>query len=129
VIEAGQILRWLRTFTRGDVERFTVVSGDAGRQHRVADAQGRLMVQGLLTASLPTKLGGDIDYIARDMVFEFLLPVWSGDTVQCEMRIVEAIHEGRRVRVLLQGACTNQHGQEVLRFRSNGFVRMPKEET
>jgi len=63
--------------------------GDEGVQHVTPDDQGRLMVQGLLTATLPTKIGGDINFIARQMIFQFHRPVFSGDTVQCDVTIVE----------------------------------------
>ncbi len=33
------------------------------------------MVHGLMTASIGTKIGGDLNYIAREMVSEFLRPV------------------------------------------------------
>ena len=47
------------------------------------------MVQGLLTATLPTKVGGDWNYIAREMNFEFLRPVFTGDTIRCEVTITQ----------------------------------------
>ncbi len=122
MVDVGDVFAWERTFTNEDVEAFCRVSGDAGRHHRHADDRGRQMVHGLLTATLPTKLGGDIDYIARDMLFEFVRPVFTGDTIRCELRIVDAQPEARRKRVKLAGACTNQHGQEVLRFRSDGVI-------
>ena len=45
-----------RTFTREDVVLFTEVS---------KDEQGRFAVQGLLTSTLPTKIGGDYNVLAR----------------------------------------------------------------
>ena len=58
--------------------------------HHVApDEQGRLMVHGLLTATVPTKIGGDMNLIAREMKFQFHRPVFAGDTVICEVTIAE----------------------------------------
>jgi hypothetical protein len=37
----------------------------------VPDEHGRLMAHGLLTATLPTKIAGDMNFIARQMTFEF----------------------------------------------------------
>jgi 3-hydroxybutyryl-CoA dehydratase len=122
MIEAGLTLTWVRTFTRDDVESFARISGDAGRQHVTPDEEGRVMVHGLLTATLPTKLGGDMNFIAKDMTFEFVRPVFCGDTVRCSVCLVEAAHEARRTRVRVEGSCTNQLGHEVLRFRSNGVI-------
>jgi acyl dehydratase len=56
-MQVGDISVWERTFTEEDVRLFTRVSGDQGIQHMKPDEQGRLQVHGLLTATLPTKLG------------------------------------------------------------------------
>ncbi|HKF36963.1 MAG TPA: enoyl-CoA hydratase, partial [Ktedonobacteraceae bacterium] len=86
-MQVGDVTVWERTFTVEDVRLFGRLSGDLGIHHVEADEQGRLMVQGLLTATLPTKLGGDMNYIARELVFEFLRPVFTGDTIRCESTI------------------------------------------
>ena len=93
-----------------------------GRHHATPGPDGRRIVHGLLTATIPTKLGGDLDYLAREMVFEFLRPVFTGDTIRCAMTIVEATHERGRWKLRLEGGCTNQDGVEVLHLRSHGVV-------
>ena len=118
----GDVLGWERTFTVEDVRAFARVTGDDGRHHREPDAQGRLAVQGLLTASLPTKLGGDLDYWAREMTFEFLRPVFTGDTVRCTLTIGEVVEEPGKLRVNCEVVCVNQHGKEVLRARTRGVI-------
>jgi len=119
---AGQTLTHERSFTHDDVLDFLRISGDAGRHHQSPGADGRRVVHGLLTATIPTKLGGDLDYLAREMVFEFLRPVFTGDTIRCAMTIVEAAHDRGRWKLRFDGACTNQDGVEVLRIRSHGVV-------
>ncbi len=54
-LQVGDIITFERTFTLKDVELFTKISGDEGEHHLTPDEQGRLVVQGLLTATLPTK--------------------------------------------------------------------------
>ncbi len=81
-IRVGQRVTHERTFTAKDVELFAELSGDRGMHHMQPDSEGRTMVQGLLTATVPTKLGGDINFIAREMAFEFVRPVFVGDTVR-----------------------------------------------
>jgi 3-hydroxybutyryl-CoA dehydratase len=58
-MQVGDVISWRRTFTEEDIRLFASLSGDEGAHHLVADAQGRLMAHGLLTATLPTKIGGD----------------------------------------------------------------------
>lgn len=88
-IQVGDMITFERTFTVEDVELFTKVSGDTGAHHITPDEQGRLVIQGLLTATLPTKIGGDHNVLARTVNFEFLRPVYSGDTITCEVTILE----------------------------------------
>lgn len=70
-----------RTFSREDVEAFADLSRDTQAIHTDRDPP---MVHGLLTATLSTEIGGDLAVLARTMEFEFLAPVYAGDTVRCE---------------------------------------------
>ena len=119
---AGTVFSHERRFTDDDVSEFVRISGDAGRHHQAPGPDGRRVVHGLLTATIPTRLGGELDYLAREMVFEFLRPVFTGDLIRCDMTIVDATREAGRWRLRFEGACTNQDGREVLRLRSHGVV-------
>ena len=88
-MEISAAITWERTFTEEDIRLFNQVSGDEGIHHIMPDEQGHLMVHGLLTATIPTKIGGDMNFIAREMRFQFHRPVFAGDTVKCEAIIVE----------------------------------------
>ncbi|SDI04125.1 hypothetical protein SAMN05216352_104194 [Alteribacillus bidgolensis] len=57
-LQVGDIITFKRTYTVEDVEMFTKVSGDEGTHHLVPDENGRLIIQGLFTATLPTKRRG-----------------------------------------------------------------------
>jgi 3-hydroxybutyryl-CoA dehydratase len=122
-MQVGDVSVWERTFTIEDVQLFTRISGDQGIHHMVPDEQGRLLVHGLLTATLPTKLGGDINLIARELAFEFLRPVFTGDTIRCENTITSM--EKQEKHTLLEAAfvCRNQHGKEVLTGHARGIIR------
>lgn len=67
-MKVGDIISWERTFTEDDIRLFNGVSGDQGVHHVPPDDQGRLMVHGLLTATVPTKIGGDMNFIAGNEV-------------------------------------------------------------
>ena len=119
---AGDVASHRRTFTSEDVDLFARVSGDHGVQHVAGDAQGRTWVHGLLTATLPTKLGGDLSYLARTMTFEFLRPVFVGDTIECRSVCTESDRQPGRTACAFAITCTNQHGKEVLRGTSTGVI-------
>jgi hypothetical protein len=74
----GETITWQRVFAEEDIRRFNQISGNQGIHHVAPDEHGRLMVQGLLTATIPTKIGGDMNFIAREMKFQFHRPVFSG---------------------------------------------------
>ncbi|MGM0903890.1 MAG: enoyl-CoA hydratase [Bacillota bacterium] len=122
-LKVGDIISFERTFTTEDVELFSKVSGDEGIHHFTPDEQGRLVVQGLLTATLPTKVGGDHNVLARTMDFEFLKPVFTGDTIQCEVTIEKYQKtENDRTAIMATFLCTNQNEKQVLRGNFAGVI-------
>jgi acyl dehydratase len=113
---------WTRAITEADVRNFAEVSGDRGRHHVEPDARGRLMAHGLLTATLPTKLGGDLNYMARTMTFDFVKPVYSGDVLTCAGTVVSTAVQSTRYRVRLSFEVRNQDGEVVLTGTTSGSV-------
>jgi len=122
-LHVGDVLSWQRTFTEEEILRFAEITGDRGRHHLDAGEGGRLMVHGLLTASLATKLGGDLDYIARQMVMEYLRPVFAGDTITCEVTVTHVAQKDGLREIALRSVYRNQHGKEVLVGTSHGIIR------
>ncbi|EMA52884.1 FAS1-like dehydratase domain-containing protein [Halococcus thailandensis] len=121
-VHEGQTRSYERTFSEDDIQRFAELSGDTGQQHVERDAEGRLMAQGLLTATLPTKLGGDIDYIAHTLEFEFVRPVFAGDTITCESEIRSLTETDDRTLMESAFVCHNGDGEVVMRGESEGMI-------
>jgi len=122
-MRVGDIISWQRTFTVEDVQAFSDLSGDKGIHHVEENQDGRLMVQGLLTATLPTKIGGDINFIARELSFQFHRPVFTGDTVKCEVTLTELEVLDEKLALTTTWSCTNQHGKLVLTGSARGIVK------
>jgi 3-hydroxybutyryl-CoA dehydratase len=122
-MQVGDVTVWERTFTVEDVRLFGQLSGDQGIHHVEPDEQGRLMVQGLLTATLPTKLGGDMNYIARELVFEFLRPVFTGNTIRCESTITHLEKADGHTKMAAEWVCRNRQGKEVMTGHTHGITR------
>lgn len=108
--------------TAEDIARFAELSGDRGRHHLEADANGRLMAHGLMTATLPTKLGGDVNFMARTMAFEFVKPVYAGDELTCDGVVEAAAVQSSRYKVRFAFEVRNQDGEPVMRGKSSGSV-------
>lgn len=122
-LKVGDIIRFERTFTKEDVEIFTKISMDEGDHHTNPDELGRLVVQGLLTATLPTKVGGEYNVLARTMNFEFLRPVFTEDTISCEVTIEKLEKKNHnRIAILATFLCTNQHEKLVLSGNFAGVI-------
>lgn len=122
-LKVGDIITFERTFTAEDVELFSRISGDEGAHHVTPDDKGRLVIQGLLTATLPTKIGGDNNVLARTMNFEFMRPVFTGDSISCEVTIqVFEKQEDNRTTIEATFICTNQNGKQVLKGNFAGVI-------
>ena len=121
-LKPGFRLEWRRSFSEEEVRDFAELSGDRGRHHLERDEKGRLMVHGLLSATLPTKLGGDLHYIARTMHFEFLRPVYAGEEIACVGLVDSVEPEPRRLKVGFSFTITNPAGKQVLRGTSSGVI-------
>jgi acyl dehydratase len=118
----GEVLSYERVFSVEEVRTFSEISGDRGTHHVELDGQGRLLVQGLLTATIPTKLGGDIDYLAQEMTFRFHRPVFTGDRIRCECEAAVVEDRGDRVYLEFRIRCVNDAGKEVLTGGTKGIV-------
>lgn len=122
-MQIGDVLSWECTFTEEDIRLFARFSGDEGEHHLEPDEHGRLMVHGLLTATLPTKIGGDMNFIARELNFRFHRPVFSGDTIRCDVTLSEIESVDGYDRVSSRWTCRNQDGKEVMSGEAHGVVR------
>lgn len=113
-----------RTISEVDVSLFIGITWDVNPYHTdevfaSATPFKQRIVPGLLTASLLTHLGGLWAFLATDMQFEFLVPVYVGDTITAEAEIVKV--EEERGWVQLHCRCINSKGNEVLRAVISGF--------
>jgi 3-hydroxybutyryl-CoA dehydratase len=123
-IQVGQSFTYRRTFTDGDVSLFVGVTGDFNPYHQdelfAKDSWfGRRNIPGLLTASMATHIGGMLGFLATEMEFQYLKPVYVGDTVTCVVTVREKDEEKRQLFCAVSFA--NQDGIEVLKGSFRGF--------
>ena len=123
-MEPGRSFTYRRTFTDADLALFCGVTGDFNPYHlddtfAGTSWYGRRIVPGLLTASMVTHIGGMIGFLAMGMNFEYLLPVYPGDTITCTMTVTEK--EDQKRLVVCEARYVNQSGAEALRARFHGF--------
>lgn len=123
-IQVGQTFTFRRTFTEGDVALFIGVTGDYNPYHidesfAGQSWYGRRNIPGLLTASMVTHIGGMLGFLATDMQFQFLAPVFPGDTVTCTVTVLEK-DEAKR-KIFCEASYINQNEAKVLQANFSGF--------
>ena len=121
--QIGAKAAFTRTLTEADAALFIGVTWDVNPYHTddtyVAQTQfGRRIVPGLLTASLLTHLGGLWAFLATEMSFEFVGPVYVGETVTATAEVVEVSERGW---VRLAGRVFGADGKDVLRATIRGY--------
>jgi len=123
-MHVGQSFTFRRTFTDGDVALFLGVTGDYNPYHQDAEFAreswyGHPTIPGLLTGSMLTHIGGLLGFLATEMSFEYVAPVYVGDTITCTVTVLEKGESRRRVECGVD--YVNQDGAQVLRARFAGF--------
>lgn len=121
-LEVGAEYTYEKTISDDDIKAFAHASGDHGTHHLERDSQGRLIAHGLLTATLPTKIGGDLDYMAKTMHFDFTRPVFGGDRLTCTGRVASLTKKTGRIKVGFEFLITNQKGEQVLKGSTLGVI-------
>ena len=120
----GTTIRFTRTFTAKDVEAFGHLTRDYNPVHyetRFTDLKGftGLICHGLLVGSMICEPGGQWAWLAAGMSFQFLKPVYIGDTVTCETTLREVDEHGR---ARAEAIFTNQRAEVVMRAELTGFL-------
>jgi acyl dehydratase len=129
-VEVGARGSFSRTITEADVALFIGVTWDVNPLHTDESYArltrfGRRIAPGLLTASLVTHLGGLWAFMATEMHFEFLEPVYVGDTITASAEVIEVVEEKGFVRLHVE--CVNAEGKTVLRGEVSGFPGLHEE--
>lgn len=118
-----------RVITAEDLRDMVRLTRDRGGYHvdeRFARAAGfrTVITPGLVQASMATKIGGDLNFLAQEITFRYLKPVYAGDALEAVVEITAVERERRRIS--LETTITNQHGEVVLTSTAQGFL--PKAE-
>ena len=119
---AGETFTTARTFTTEDVRRFGDVTNDTQPIHTEPDEDGRLVVQGLLTGSLLTDIGGDLEVLARTMAFEFRRPVRTGERITCTWTVESVAEREDRYALENDVIFADEDGETVATARVEGVV-------
>jgi acyl dehydratase len=126
VPETGDVFHHERTFTSEEVREFGALSEDQQPPHVEPDDEGRLLVHGLLTATIPAKVGADMGLVVTAIEYEFVRPVYTGQEVSCTAQVRSVDERDDRFVVGLAVACQNERDEPVLRGGIDGIVWKPE---
>jgi len=119
-LKLGEEMSFTRSFTHEDIINFSNISKDTGIHH--VDGTKKLLVHGLLLATLPTKLGGDLNFIASRMEFHFVSPAYENDIIECRARLEKIVEQKRRIKCEFSFKCMNQDSKVVMEGFSSGMI-------
>ena len=127
-LNAGDTFSYTRTFHHEETEQFGKMTRDENPVHydrRWAEAKGLggLICHGLLVGSMICDFGGQVGWLATGMQFKFVKPVYFGDTITCNLKLVKIEDSGRAEA---EAVLTNQRGDTVCLASLTG--RLPLEE-
>ncbi len=129
-ISQGDTFTISRTFSTEETEAFGALTRDYNPVHhdeRFARARGLpgVIMHGLLAGGMITEIGGQVGCLASSMNFEFVRPVFAGDTVTCVLTFEEVDEAGRKARA--SAMMRNQHGELVARGGFKGLLPVGEE--
>jgi len=117
----GETRTYERTFTVEDVQQFAELTGDDQSRHTEPDEDGRVMVQGLLTATLPTKLGSDNEVLKQYDGIQLPSAGLHRRTNHVpDRRSTRSRNERDRYEFTSNVVCENADGETVLTSSTNG---------
>ena len=128
-LRVGKTFSFQRDITEADLHATIALTQDHGGYHvdeDFAKAAGfrTVIAPGLLQASMATKLGGDLNYLAKEISFTYLKPVYAGDRLNVVMEVVD-LDTARRM-VKFQGRIFNQDSEIVLTVHTAGYLPKPE---
>ena len=115
-MHVGHTFTFRRTFTDGDVALFCGVTGDYNPYHQ---DESFAKEAGMGGSPSPASSPGACSRTSAASSFEYLAPVFVGDTITCTVTIAEKNEEKRRI--VASAGFVNQDDVEVLRASFSGF--------
>lgn len=93
-LNKGEKIIYERVFTKKDLYDYAENANFWGKHHESPNDRGEYLLQGLLTASLTNKIGGDYDILMYKMDFDFLKKAYTGRKIK-SINIVDNVEDKR----------------------------------
>ena len=93
-LNKGEKIIYERVFTKKDLYDYAANANFWGKHHESPNDRGEYLLQGLLTASLTNKIGGDYDILMYKMDFDFLKKAYTGRKIK-SINVVDNVENKR----------------------------------
>jgi acyl dehydratase len=128
-LKPGDTFSYRRRFSQSDTHRFGELTRDYNPVHyepRWAEQKhfAGLICHGLLVGSMICEFGGQVGWLATGMQFNFIKPVYFGDTIRCEITLTKIEPNGRAEA---EARFFNQDGLQVCRAHLTGRLPADRE--
>ena len=108
-----------RVFTEKDLKDYATIANFLGKHHEIPNDKGEYLLQGLLTASLTNKIGGEYDILMYRMEFDFIKKAYTGRKIKC-VNLVENVENKRGKNFIdIVSDVYDENGDHLL----HGFLR------
>lgn len=119
--QKGQVITYQRTFTKKEVQEYMVIGDFVGKHHEIPNEEGQYLLQGLLTAGLTNKIGGDYNIIVYRMEFDFLNKAYTDREMTCVNHIDDVMEKHGKKHLIISSTVTDDRGIVVLKGRLKGI--------
>jgi hypothetical protein len=120
-VTEGETITYTPTVTDEAVTQFAALSKDEGYHHMVGDEDGQVVLHGMLTATMPTKLGGT-STSSRTRWSQSSRDRFTPASRSPVRRLARRSNSGSRTEIAVSFTCTTADDAIVLRGHSEGVV-------
>lgn len=121
-LNKGDKIVYKKIFTKEEVEFFGKTMGFMGKHHEIPNEDGQLLNQGLLTAILTNRIGGEYNILMYHMDFNFIKKVWTDEEMTCINEVLDIQEKNSKEHISIQSKIYNSKEELVLDARLKGIV-------
>lgn len=118
----GQQITYQRTFTSEEVQEYMKLGDFVGKHHEIPNEEGQYLLQGLLTASLTNKIGGDYNIIVYRMEFDFVSKAYTHREMTCVNTVEDVVEKRGKTHLTISSVVTDDRGTVVLKGLLKGIA-------
>lgn len=121
-LNKGDKIVYKKIFTKEEVEFFGKTMGFMGKHHEIPNEDGQLLNQGLLTAILTNRIGGEYNILMYHMDFNFIKKVWTDEEMTCTNEVLDIQEKNSKEHISIQSKIYNSKEELVLDAKLKGIV-------